>query len=195
MQNKAIDVAIYNFRAEDKILPDANIWLYLYSPAAIAYPPGLQPVIKTYTRAWAILHQKGATVWLDTLVLSEVINRLLDEEWQRIDPPPNQGNQGRKYKNRKEFRRSQDYPPAARSVEAIAKLVVTYSKPLDHSFSNWNLTQLLTEFGSGSTDWNDQLIVETCLHHNVKLLTHDSDHLTGGIEVLTSNPTLLAACS
>lgn len=193
MQNKAIDISGYTFRLSDQILPDSNIWLYLYSPAAVAYPHWLKPAIMTYTKAWAALHQQDVTVWLDTVVLSEVINRLLDEEWQRIDPP-NQGTQVRKYKKRKDFRCSQDYPGAARSVEAIARMVVADSKALDHPFSRWDLDSVLTDFGSGSTDWNDQLLVETCRYHNVKLMTHDADYVTGGIEVLTINPKLIAAC-
>lgn len=193
MRNKAYDISTYRFSEADRILPDANVWLYLYAPASIAYPPRLRPVIASYTKAWAALHNDGATVLLDTLILSEVINRLLDNEWRRIDPL-DPTTRVRRYHNRKDFRQSSDYPAAARAVEALAKMMVAASAGVDHSFSEWNLNDLLSDFGSGSTDWNDQLVTESCLYHNIKLLTHDSDHVSGGIDVLTCNPDLIAAC-
>ena len=62
------------------------------------------------------------------------------------------------------------------------------------SFDEAAIGVMLTDFGSGFTDWNDQLIVESCRHHCCKLLTNDSDHTEGGIEILTTHPRLLRAC-
>ena len=194
MRNKAYDVSAYGFDSADRILPDANIWLYLYAAASIAYPAALKAAIASYSKAWATLHKQRATVWLDTLVLSEVVNRLLDNEWQRVDPR-DPTTRARRYSKRKDFRQSTDYPAAARSVEALARMIVADSKALDHPFSQWNLNDLLAEFGASSTDWNDQLLVQNCLHYGTKLLTHDADHVHGGIDVITANPKLIAACS
>jgi len=190
MKNKAHNVTNYTFSAGEMVLPDANVWLYLYSPASIGIDPR---IITAYSDALDSIQDKGAVVCLDPLVMSEVINRLLDEEWLRIDPPDPR-TKARRYRKRKEFRQSRDYPVAARTVEMLAKQIVADSKALDQPFSKLDLGQLLTDFGSGSTDWNDQLIVETCRHHGCKLLTNDTDHTDGGIEVLTSHPRLLAAC-
>lgn len=193
MQNRAHDISAYTFVAADRILPDANIWLYLYAPSSIALPSHLRPAVAAYTSAWASIVSSGAGVFLDAIIFSEVINRLLDDEWQRVDPPDSRGI--RRYRKRKDFRRSTDYPPAAAAVEQLARLIVAQSQAIDHSFSQWDLDQLLTEFGRGSTDWNDHLLVENCRHHGLKLLTHDADHVSGGIEVLTANRRLIAACS
>jgi hypothetical protein len=38
------------------------------------------------------------------------------------------------------------------------------------------------------------MLVETCRLRGWKLLTNDADMTLGGIELLTSNPKLLAAC-
>jgi len=190
MKNKAHNVTDYTFSTGELILPDANVWLYLYSAASV----GLNPrIITAYSDALDAIQDKGAVVCLDPLVMSEVINRLLDEEWLRIDPP-NRTTRMRRYRKRKDFRQSTDYPAAAQVVEMLAKQIVATSKPLDQYFANFDLGQLLTDFGSGSTDWNDQLIVETCRHHGCKLLTNDTDHTEGGIEVLTSHPRLLSSC-
>lgn len=190
MKNKAFNVASHSFTAAEKILPDANIWLFLYSPASAAYPAWLKAKVSLYSRAWGNLHANGAKAFIDPIVLGEVINRLLDDEWNLIDPR----GPGRKYAKRKDFRQSADYPPAARSVQSIATQIMSDAQPLDHPFSKWNVGQMLTDFGSGSTDWNDQLITENCIHHKLKLMTDDGDHITGGLEVLTANGKLIAAC-
>jgi predicted nucleic acid-binding protein len=193
MKNKARDVSTHVFSAADQILPDANVWLYLYSPATVAYPQWLKNEIAPYSKAWKSLHGQGAKAFLDTMVLSEVINRLLDEEWLRLDPP-DRFTKARRYRKRKDFRCSADYSPAAKSVEALGRQILADAQPIDHPFSKWDLNVLLTDFGSGSTDWNDQLIVENCRLHGLKLLTHDKDYTYGGIQVLTANGKLLAAC-
>jgi predicted nucleic acid-binding protein len=190
MKNKAFNVAAHAFTPADKVLPDANIWLFLYSPASAAYPSWLKARVRPYNRAWGNLLASKAKVFIDPIVLAEVINRMLDDEWKLIDPP----GYGRKYAKRKDFRLSADYPPAAQSVQAIATQIMSDAQALDHPFSKWNVGKMLADFGSGSTDWNDQLITENCLHHNLKLMTDDGDHITGGLEVLTANGKLLAAC-
>jgi hypothetical protein len=193
MKNKAYDISAHAFSDADRILPDANIWLYLYSSAPIAYPEWLKRQIAPYSAAWKTLPLKGAKVFMDTMIFSEVINRLLDEEWLQIDPP-HPKTRARKYSKRKDFRKSADYPNAAKNVEALGRQIMSEAEPLDHPFSRWNLDNMLTDFGTGSTDWNDQLIVEVCRFHGLKLLTHDTDHVTGGLDVLTAHPKLLADC-
>lgn len=192
MKNKAHNVSQYTFTAGELVLPDANIWLFLYSPATLALPAWRQAQIAPYSAAWNDLFTAGASVCLDPLVMCEVVNRLLDEEWARIDPRDSWGN--RRYPNRKKFRKSPDYAAAAKAVEATSRQIIADTQALDHPFKNWDLDATLAEFGSSSTDWNDQLIVENCRHHGCKLLTDDSDHTEGGIQVLTANPNLVRAC-
>ncbi len=193
MKNKAYDVSSYTFTADELVLPDANIWLFLYSPATMALPGWRQAQIAPYSIAWNDLHSNGAKACLDPLVMCEVVNRLLDEEWARIDPRDARGN--RRYSNRKKFRKSSDYPAAAMAVEASSRLILADAQSLDHPFTKWDLDAMLAEFGSRSTDWNDQMIVENCRFHGCKLLTDDADHTEGGIQVITANPKLVAGCT
>ena len=192
MRNNAHHVSRYTFTSGELVLPDANIWLFLYSPATMALPQWRQAQIAPYSVAWNDLHTNGAKACLDPLVMCEVVNRLLDEEWARIDPRDPRGN--RRYFNRKKFRKSADYSAAAKAVEASSRLILADAQSLDHPFTKWDLDIMLAEFGSRSTDWNDQMIVENCRVHGCKLLTDDADHTEGGIQVITANPNLVAAC-
>ena len=64
----------------------------------------------------------------------------------------------------------------------------------DHPFATVNIKQVLADFTVGVTDFNDGLLAETCRRNGWKLITNDGDFSTGGIEVLTANSRLLAAC-
>lgn len=79
------------------------------------------------------------------------------------------------------------------------------SAPLGVLFTRWaddlNTVQPVAlrpgveaETQAGSLDFNDGVLVEVCRIRGWKLLTNDADMQLGGIEVLTTNPKLLAAC-
>jgi hypothetical protein len=82
MKNKARDARTHRFAATDQILPDANIWLYLYGPSA---NPATWPV-RTYSGVFAGLLTAKSQLYLDVLVLSEFVNRFARIEWKRTAP-------------------------------------------------------------------------------------------------------------
>jgi len=181
MKNKAVDARTYTFSKSDAILADTNILLYLHGPAATSSGT----FVPVYSGVYSRLTASGAQLYLDVLVLSEFINRYARLEMRRLQPG--------QY-DFKAFRKSADYPAVARSIEAQVKIIMMDCRPLNHPFSEWKHAELLNDFGSGYTDWNDQLLVENCRKHNLALLTNDGDFTDGGISVLTANARLLAAC-
>jgi predicted nucleic acid-binding protein len=181
MKNKARDARSHKFAATDKILPDANIWLYLYGPAA--NPAAWQ--VRTYSGVFAGILTAKSQLYIDVLVLSEFVNRFVRLEWKRLAPG---------IADFKVFRQTRDYPPVALFVQSQVAQILTVCKPVNHYFAEWNLTTLLNEFSTGATDLNDQLLVESCRKHDLAILTNDKDFTDGGINVLTAHTTLLAAC-
>ena len=70
-KNKAHDAASYCFRADEYILVDANVWLYLQ-------PPATQPTpwwAKAYSGVFSRMLLAKARPVVDALVLSEYLNR------------------------------------------------------------------------------------------------------------------------
>ena len=67
------------------------------------------------------------------------------------------------------------------------------AKRHDYPFAKINVNGVLADFEAGSFDFNDGLLVETCRHNGWKLVTHDADFTSGGIEVLTKNQRLIVA--
>jgi len=181
MRNKAIDATSHVFSNTDEILVDANIWIYLCTPAGI---PGSWPV-KTYSNILSRILKAESQLFLDVLVLSEFINRYARIEMKRLQPAQT---------DFKAFRNSPDYPSVAKSIETEVKQLLMVCHPVSHPFNEWNLDELLIEFGLNKFDWNDQLIAENCKKHGFSLLTNDSDFTEGGISIFTANNRLLTAC-
>lgn len=181
MKNKAVDASSHPFSDKDEILVDANIWIYLCSPGGI---PGSWQV-KTYSSIMARILKAGSKLFLDVLVLSEYINRYSRIAMNHLQPAQT---------NFKAFRNSPDYPPVASAIEAEVKQLLMVCTPVNHAFDEWNLNDLMTDFGANSVDCNDQLITENCKKNGFSLLTNDGDFTEGGIPVLTANNKLLTAC-
>ena len=180
MKNKAFDARSHPFSDSDAILVDANIWLYLYGPASTS-----ATWAGTYSSVFSRILSAGSLLFLDVLILSEFINRFARLEMRRLQPG--------QY-NFKAFRGSADFPPVARSIGSQVNQILMVCRPVDHPFSEWKLSDLLNDFGSGTVDWNDQLVAENCSKHGFALLTNDSDFTEGGISVFTANSRLLTAC-
>ncbi len=181
MRNKAFDAGSHSFSNTDAILVDANIWLYLYGPAANP----TNSMVRTYSNVFSRILAAGSRLFLDVLVLSEFINRFARLEMRRLQPDQ---------RNFKAFRRSADFLPVARSIEAQVNQILMVSQPVDHPFAEWNHADLLKDFCAGAVDWNDQLIAENCRKNGLAVLTNDGDFTDGGISVFTANNKLLAAC-
>nr|MBC8362984.1 PIN domain-containing protein [Candidatus Desulfatibia profunda] len=180
MKNKAFDARSHAFSNSDSMLVDANIWLYLLGPASVS-----QTWASIYSGVFNRILSAGSLLSLDVLVLSEFINQFARLEMRRLQPG--------QY-DFKAFRGSADFPPVARSIESQVNQILMVCRPVDHPFSEWRLSDLLNDFGTGAMDWNDQLITENCRKHGLALLTNDGDFTKGGISVFTANNRLLAAC-
>lgn len=180
--NKARDAAGYSFRADERILIDANVWLYLQPPAAQPAPKWAAAYSSVFAR---MLRAKTRPV-VDALVLSEYLNRYVrieyDACWKATCP------------RFKDFRQSPDATGILRSATAEIAQILKTCLPCDTPLAGIDLPAVLGAVQSGAVDFNDGLLIENCRLNGWKLLTHDSDMTLGGIEVLTTNKKLLNAC-
>jgi len=182
-KNKAHNSLRYHFQEGEPILVDANVWLYLQPPASNPAPP----FARRYSAAMKNLIEAKAKPIVDCLVLSEYINRYLRIEYNALYQA--------KYPNYKAFRTSGDFKYVARSAVAEARQILSLATSLDTALSEVNIADILQGAETGTFDFNDGMLVEMCRLRGWKLLTDDADMQVGGIEVLTTNPRLLKACS
>lgn len=181
-RNKALNPFTYAFQAGERILVDANVWLFLQPPAAQP-PPGYA---RRYSATLKNLMAAKALPVVEALVLSEYINRYLRLEYNV--------SWFSKYTSFKDFRSSADFGGVAHAAVADARQILSLAAAEDTALAQADLAGVLSETAIGSLDFNDGVIVETCRARGWKLLTDDKDMQLGGIEVLTTNPKLLAAC-
>jgi len=182
MKNKAYNLSSYNFGKDEVFLVDANIWLYLF-PA----PSGSQyNFTRQYSAAFKIILATKVTIAINSLILSEYLNRYCRIEWEALHK--------QKYTDFKRFRQSVDYQSVGQRAAADAKAILKLCTKKNDDFTTANVTQILSDFEFGTIDFNDGLIADSCSRYGWKLITHDGDFTEGGIEVLTTNRNLLANC-
>lgn len=182
MKNKAFNLSSYSFSSGENVFVDANIWLYLFNPP---HNPQAR-FARSYSSAFNNLVRAKAQPVLDPLVLSEYLNR-----YCRLEYVAGFKNTYREFKG---FRKSPDFASVASDAKLFASRIVGLCQIHSTPASDLDLAQALDDFECGQIDFNDAVIVDICKKLNLKLLTNDSDFQTGGIEVLTTNPTLLRAC-
>jgi predicted nucleic acid-binding protein len=173
----ASDIRSYSFNAQDHLFLDANIWLSLYGQAAWA-----RRRTPDYSRAWRDIVQRGCAVFIDVLVVSEFINAYARIEYQRLRTGQ---------MTFKSFRKTSAFPPIAAMIAQCVTRILRRCRRLDSGFETCDINRLLNDFGQGSEDFNDQVIVEVCRTHGLKLITDDGDFKGARLDVLTANPNLL----
>jgi len=187
-KNKAHDAESYCFHEGEPILLDANVWIYLMFPSAQPTPW----YAKSYSSVLKQMLFARAQPVIEALVLSEYLNRYWRVEWKawlRRNPVL-----APQFNDDKEFRLSPHFQPIGAAAVADAHQILKLCQMADTPMQLCNLAEMFAEFGAGTLDFNDGILVETCRLRGWKMLTHDRDMKVGGLEILTTNPKLLAAC-
>ena len=182
MNNKAHDLSVYPFRKAEVFLIDTNVWLYLYPAPSSAKTR----FARRYSKGLKAMLSAGARLLVDSTVLSEYLNAYCRIEWN--------ARYRSKYPRFKTFRNSSDFATVGKSATTFARSVLKLCTRCDLPFATADIARMLVDFETGLNDFNDGLLIEICRHRCCKLITDDSDFTSGGIEVLTTNPKLLAAC-
>lgn len=182
MKNKAHELGKYTFSAGEALLLDTNVWLYLFpAPSATPFPHA-----SDYSAALKRILAAKAKMAMDVLIISEYLNRYCRIEWSALYKT--------KHPDFKKFRKSVDFASVGPKAAAFAANILALCSNYDHPFATINVGKVIADFESGAQDANDGFLIESCRHHGWKFVTNDRDFTEGGIEVLTANPKLIAAC-
>ena len=181
-RNKVFNALKYEFQAEEPILIDANVCLYLLPPPGQSTSPWTADYSAAFKR---LLAAKAAPV-TDAIIISEYLNRYFRLEYE--------AGWKSQYATFKKFRVSGDFKNLAEDAIDEAGQILMHSAFQNTPLKDLDLNAILTETKAGTLDFNDAVIVESCRHHGWKLLTNDGDCCLGGIEVLTTAPELLSRC-
>lgn len=167
---KLQDVADLKDRA---VFLDANILIYLF------WPTGQHHFEKNYARVFkSLLNQKNKML-VDFLIISEVINRVIRIEHQKINP-------NQKFKD---FRNSQEGKEALNDIYLIVKNdILNRFDVVGKVFTKRDIEDKLM---IDELDFVDKATVDLCKEYNLVLLTNDKDFKNAGLDILTGNPSIL----
>jgi predicted nucleic acid-binding protein len=169
---KTYQLKDFNQLTGQNIFFDANVLIYLY------FSMGQQDLEETYAKAFKNLIKQGNGLYVDFLVISEVINRVMRHEHHRI-------NSGITYKN---FRNSTEGKDALQGIYTqIKNDILRYFKIIGKSFDTNSIENFLQ---IDSLDFIDKAIVETCKENKFILFTHDGDFKDCGLDLLSNNKKL-----
>ena len=177
MRYKAGEVRHYNFTAQDKLFLDANIWLYLYGP-----PRPRSYWRSIYASVFNRILRAKSRIYIDVLVVSEFINAYARLKWRDASPYPN---------TFKTFRSSSDFKTVAQDIVTHVQQIMKHCARIESGFTMLPMDDLLADYISGDSDFNDQVITEICQNNGFTLITNDSDFKTQEIPILTANSNLL----
>jgi predicted nucleic acid-binding protein len=179
MPTNVYRVDSYEFAESDELFMDTNIWFYVYAPQS---PDDRRT--RAYSKALAKILTVRSRIFIDAMVLSEFINSYSRLAYNLFKPAGSTI-------NFKEYRQSPDFKPIAKDIESSVRRILKHCQRTESGFSDCDIDSLLSKYGEGNSDFNDQLMVELCKSKGFKLITHDRDFKDCGVTVLTANKRLL----
>lgn len=170
---KTFKLQDYNQLSNRIIFFDANVLIYLF------WPTGEHYYEQNYARVFNNLLKQKNELYIDFLIISEIINRVLRIEHKKYNHT----------QNFKEFRNSEDGKETLNDIFLIVKNnILNCFKVIGKSFDKKDIDNFLI---LNELDFIDKATVTLCKENNMVLLTNDRDFKNSGIDILTGNPYIL----
>ncbi len=162
-----------NQLTNNDVFVDANVLIYIFWPTGSYYE-------NEYSKALKELRNQGNNLYINFLVISEAINRMLRIEYSKSSA----------FNKFKDYRNSTDAKQALADIYTIVKDdILTRFEVVDKEFNKEEIERFLVV---EDIDINDKAILEVCKENNMILLTNDSDFKNSNIDLLTCNNKLLS---
>lgn len=157
------------------VFVDANVLIYLF------WPTGQYSYESDYARVFRNLLRQGNNLYVNFLIISEVVNRVLRHEYQKLKLTP-----GQTFKN---FRDSVVGRDVISDIYLIVQNeILSRFKIIDKTFNKNDIESFLMV---DQLDFVDKATVSICSENNLVLLTNDKDFKNSGLDILTGNPKIL----
>jgi predicted nucleic acid-binding protein len=155
------------------IFVDANVLIYCF------WETGSYRQERRYTKVFNELIHNPYHLFVDFIVISEIINRVLRIEQKKLQPDS----------NFKKFRDSEIGKNVLSDVFLIVKqTILPQFSIVGKVFSKLEIERLLTV---DDLDFADKSTVEICKENSLVLLTNDKDFRNVDIDILTGNTNIL----
>ncbi len=173
------DIDSHDFHAGERLLLDANIWLFTYGP--ISYRR--QNNASAYNNALAKISINSCEVYICQTIISEFINRCIDEEFKLLKIDRSSRKAARKIPT--------IFEPIAKKIALYMQDILDLARCCNSPFDSAKIRAYLKDFQTGNLDYNDIIIEDICKVNNLTLVTDDSDFENCNIQILTANDYML----
>jgi len=163
-----VDIAAYTPCSKDDFFFDCNVWLFNFCPIG-SYSKKQQEI---YSKFLNEARQNRATIWVNSLVLSEFANRYLRLDFnlwvKSVESPSNA-----EYK--KDYIGSKRYKLIVTHVENAIRNILKLSEKTSDDFHRIgdNMDDVFLNFQQ--IDFNDSYYYEFCRRNNYTLVSDDQD--------------------
>lgn len=159
---------------------DANVLIYLF------WPTGSTHWEDRYARVFRALLRQGNPLFVDFLVISEVVNRAIKAEYEKFLIQNNIAKSQLKYKD---YRNSSDGKDALRDIYTIVRNnILDRFNVVGKYFEKQDIDHFLV---NDELDFVDKAIVKICKENSLVILTNDKDFKNTDLDILTGNPVIL----
>jgi len=174
----------YPFNEKDRLLIDANVWLYAYGPDSYKKENRCACI---YAQELNRIKLSKSQIFINEIILSEFINTFAREKWKDY-------NDENEYMEFKEYRDSSHFEPIAEDIYygvddilSIAK----YGNYVATGFTVEKARRFIDIYKSGKTDFNDLILKDICKVNGLILVTNDKDFKDCDVPIITENFILL----
>jgi predicted nucleic acid-binding protein len=155
------------------IFVDANVLIYCF------WGTGAYRREQNYASAFKVLLRQQCSLFVDFMVISEIINRVLQIEQKKLRPES----------NFKDFRDSESGKNVLSDIFLIVKQsILPKFNIVGKVFNKQEMESLLAV---DDLDFVDKSTVEICKENSLILLTNDKDFRNADIDILTGNINIL----
>lgn len=165
MEANKIDIRTYQPKSGDCFFFDNNVWIYIFGPVA-SYNKNLQQI---YSRFLSATQTAGATIFINSMILSEFSNRILRlnfDQWKRkcgiINPD---------YK--RDFIGTNDYKDTVSELKLNIGKIIKITERGSDNFNAVNINRVLSHLEF--IDFNDSYMIEMAATSGWKIVTDDGD--------------------
>jgi predicted nucleic acid-binding protein len=170
----------YRFTPSDKLLLDANVWLFIFSPQ---YRPTDRRA-KVYSTALKRMLEARCTIFIDAMILSEFVNVLARLAYNSLPA-------AQRPSDFKKFRSGSSFKTTAASISDSCSRILQVVTRIESGFTSCDTGDLIRRYQTGRSDFNDLLLTHLCMREALTFVTDDADFRGSGLAVLTANDKLL----
>lgn len=175
------DINRISYLQNRDVFVDSNILIYWN------WATGSEQKEREYSSVYQKLMEQKNRLFADFFVISEVVNRMIKEQYRTKIETEKRDNPNFSLSYKK-YRDSDDGQQILKEIYTIIKNQIEYLNIIEKSFSEEDIINFLNV---DNLDFNDKGIVKICQENKFVLLTDDHDYKNSDIDILTCNKKIL----